>query len=138
MYRSNGTLQDNKYVKIFGYCLFLVLLIAFISSFVKSCIIKNTGIVINGEISNYSKGGRSETITIFYKYSYNGKSYEKARGMNGILYSNGDKFLYRHFPVLFSKLINSGTLLLTPDDFKKYGREFPDSLNWIFQYYYNK
>ena len=43
-----------------------------------------------------------------------------------------DKYMNKFFPVVYSTINpKKGILLVFPDDFERWGIEFPDSLNWV-------
>ena len=98
----------------------------------KTKIIKaNMGIVI-GEITNSSSAHRGGVV-INYAFHYNGL-FQNDKTM-GIYSGTRDYFLMKTFPVVFSKSqpeINE--ILILPDDFEKYGLQYPDSLIWVKSY----
>ncbi|MEI9934473.1 MAG: hypothetical protein WDM71_06385 [Ferruginibacter sp.] len=49
-------------------------------------------------------------------------------------FREGIFLLVKLFPAIFSPKTNNSELLMTPEDFKNYGLNFPDSLQWVLQY----
>jgi hypothetical protein len=76
-------------------------------------------------------GGSMFTYTLAYKnrvYTY--KSYSRFISSNG-----KEMFLRKRIPVALSKNEpDYHAILITPDDFKSLGLNFPDSLKWVLEY----
>jgi hypothetical protein len=92
-------------------------------------------IIVSGEIIGY-RSSYKRTDVLSYKFSINDKDYYHSSSSYGK--SDDYKRLYplvkgKTFPIIVCKTnpkdINS--LLLVPEDFKEFGLQFPDSLNWI-------
>jgi hypothetical protein len=92
------------------------------------------GDIISGRIIDYGPGGKSATISFKYEYYIDGKTYTKITGYAGIAYANGNNFVNKNVPLIYSRKINSVRLLLIPVDFEKYQVPFPDSMRWVLNY----
>jgi len=46
-------------------------------------------------------------------------------------YKTGRYLVDHYFPAMYSKKYNRMHLLILPEDFKKYGKPYPDSLRWV-------
>jgi len=69
-----------------------------------------------------------------YTFSNEGVSYSGETRSN-LPYHNSNIIIGKFFPVLYTKMNPAeNTILITPESFKYYNLEFPDSLNWIIAY----
>ena len=70
-----------------------------------------------------------------YTFTINGKQYKNDIDFIEILPRYQNNFINKTFPVIyFPEDPNINYLLLTPNSFEKYDKEFPDSLEWIRKY----
>ena len=84
-----------------------------------------------GIINDYSKHYRSNAFTPHYSYKVNGIEYKgKYDTFFNMKYWN--KYIGKSFPIVYSSINpQKSIMLITPNDFKNWGLEFPDSLNWV-------
>lgn len=92
-------------------------------------------------ITSFSSGGTGNAggIWIDYLLTLNEKEYKGSS-----LYSLSDfsvpdikkYFLHKTFPAVYNQdNPKISSIMITPKDFKRYGYSFPDSLNWVLQYF---
>lgn len=87
-----------------------------------------------GEVYDYAWGSRAG-VTLYYTFKNEGQSFN-----GGQKIYIGKQFAYRFkgktFPVAYNTEDPSiSTLLIEAKDFRKFGLEFPDSLNWAIKYF---
>ena len=114
---------------IFGI-LFILIAFAIVNQLWKKNDLKSDGIIVNAVIIDMlvpTKGVPSYQ----YKFVYNGKVYtdDNNRGIQTKYF-----FIGKTFPAMFSPKTGNSELLMTPEDFKEYGLNFPDSLRWVLQF----
>jgi len=81
--------------------------------------------VVTGYKELYKSG-----YNLQFKFTVNKETYYGESGK--IFRCNYNKFLGKHFPVVYSKKNpNRNIILLSPNDFKRWDKTFPDSLNYI-------
>jgi|GEM_PF-5798570 len=94
---------------------------------------KNTEIGI-GKITREYIPTKSMSHSLTYKFDYAGKQFSKGRNITGVL-NSPHRFVNKFFPVVFSKDDPAeSAILITPDDFAFFDRDFPDSLSWVIQW----
>jgi hypothetical protein len=92
-----------------------------------------------GQVCDYRVGGRGNTggIWIDFVYLVNNKQYKGSsrKSTEEIETSRIQEFmLHRVFPVVYEPSAPSNSeLLVIPEDFKRFGHAFPDSLSWVKQ-----
>jgi len=87
-----------------------------------------TGIVLNSSASH--RGG----IALKFKFYNKDSIYYNSKTL-GIYSGFRNKFSAKTFLVVFSlKDPNQNEMLMLPEDFNKYGLQYPDSLNWVLKY----
>lgn len=118
-----------------GFLVVLGLIILFLGyDFVFTKLMRG-GEIISGKIIDYGPGNKGTSISIKYEYYIDGKTYTSATGYGGIAYADGSNFINRNVPLIYSRKISSVRLLLLPNDFKKYDVPFPDSMQWVLNYF---
>ena len=77
-----------------------------------------------------STGYNRISITLSCKFYVNGVEYKGSGAVP--LFSDADKLIGKSFPLIYSsKDPHDNSLLITPDDFKRFNLAFPDSLYWV-------
>lgn len=72
---------------------------------------------------------------IFYQYIVNQKLVNDDRRSPLKDYKSAKKLIGKNFPVVYNDENSElSYLLITPQEFEKYGYTFPDSLNWVLKY----
>jgi hypothetical protein len=107
-----------------------IILILFIASCKNSEIKQNKGITI-GQIIGSRKDYRSNSYMLNYSYSVNNK---KIFGESGrtVSQANLNQFMSKYFPVAYSTINpEKSFLIVSPENFKNWGIQFPDSLYWV-------
>ncbi len=95
----------------------------------------------NAVITGFYAGGRGNSggIWIDCVIYLNGKNYtSSSRYLTSDISSDdiSKYILHKSFPVVYSPSNPSvASLMITPKDFARYGYSFPDSLNWVMQYF---
>ncbi|RYG11440.1 MAG: hypothetical protein EOO07_20595 [Chitinophagaceae bacterium] len=113
--------------------IFLLIICAVVFNQHKSKELKKNGIMLTAEILEIvlvTKG----SPTYKYKFMYNDQQFlgESSTGVKKLNF-----FIGKKFPVIFSPGTLNSELLISPQDFKKFGIPFPDSLNWVVEYQNN-
>ncbi|MCW3075354.1 MAG: hypothetical protein JWP69_2423 [Flaviaesturariibacter sp.] len=67
-----------------------------------------------------------------YEFVYNGKSYLNS-SLAGV--TNSSEFIGKTFPVRFSPESGKSEILITLRHFEKYNLTYPDSLEWVKNYF---
>ena len=90
-----------------------------------------------GYIRSVDGGGKGNWGPgVHYTYYANGRLVEDSRRVKEFPYTIGQIIVGKSFPVAYRKYWYGyeDCLLITPSDFTNYGREFPDSLQWVLDY----
>ena len=91
--------------------------------------LKQDYFIVYGTI--YETGRGQAGASLYYKVKINNKIYNGER-LYGSSYLSRDYFLNKTLPVAISKIdTNNKKLLIEKSDFKEFGLERPDSLDWI-------
>jgi len=94
----------------------------------------NQGILTNAYIIDITTTVRGD-FAINYRFIVNGKSFENQHSYSELLLRYQNNFINKIFPVIYlSQNPSINYLLVTPQSFKEYNKDFPDSLQWIRQY----
>ncbi|HEY5367860.1 MAG TPA: hypothetical protein VIJ75_02620 [Hanamia sp.] len=94
----------------------------------------NQGVLANAYVMDITTTVRGD-FAIDYRFIVNGKSFEDQHSYSELLMRYQNNFLNRTFPVIYLPQNPSiNYLLVTPQSFKEYNKDFPDSLQWIMQY----
>jgi len=98
---------------------------------------KGTEIVV-GQITREYTPPRSSGYLIDFSYSYEGKKINGSRNIHGIITSPW-RFVDKFFPVVVSKEDpHECAILITPQDFSFFNKQFPDSLSWAIQWVHDE
>ena len=74
---------------------------------------------------------RNGAYFLKYKYVIDGKTYYDETS-NLVRGKYLDDYMFKYFPIVYStKNPEKSIILISPDDFERWGMEFPDSLNWV-------
>jgi hypothetical protein len=130
--------QKNKLQKLLSILFVLFILVLFIIGGLRQCNLNNENSLGFTKIYDCgARGGRTAGFWIDYTLEADGKHYKGSS-----LYTSPElsiplvqKYLLgKIFPAVYypSNPSNSNILIL-PEDFEKYGYDFPDSLNWVKQ-----
>jgi len=93
--------------------------------------IKQNKAVVTGKITGSRKHYRNWAFYLNYTYKIDSVLYV-GESMHLVKGKYLDDYMYKNFPVVYStKEPRKSILLVTPDDFKRWGMRFPDSLNWV-------
>jgi hypothetical protein len=98
--------------------------------------LRKNHILTQGLISSISGGGKGNWgPAIAYKYYVKGKLQESSKRHGELKYAIND-FIGKPFPIVFRHRVcwYDDDILITPNDFKRYGYEFPDTLKWVLKY----
>lgn len=122
-----------KYLK---YLVCFILLIWVFWGFTINAIYKNdlrrNGILIKTcYITVWGKSNRGIYVDFFVNIKSDSFQKKNVESLSTGLRHNGDQFVYKYFPGVYSKKFNIVELLLLPEDFAKYGLPYPDSLRWV-------
>jgi hypothetical protein len=100
--------------------------------FLKDAIKKNMEIYQGAKILKASRLPKFNDVYIVkFMFSVQGKDY-KSEIKNSYNFKTSASFRERSFPVACERNnLSNAFILLKPEDFKEFGQEFPDSLNWI-------
>ncbi len=91
--------------------------------------LKQDYFIVYGTI--YETGRGQAGASLYYKVKINNKYYYDVESY-GNSYLSRDYFLNKTLPVAISKIdTNNKKLLIEKSDFKEFGLERPDSLDWI-------
>jgi len=91
---------------------------------------ENKGIT-TAQITSSNKDYREWAFFLYYTYKVDGIVY-KGHSSQKISGKNLDDFMNRYFPLVYStKNPGKSILLITPNDFNRWGMQFPDSLIWV-------
>jgi hypothetical protein len=97
----------------------------------KRDILKNI-VLASGEITNYQKVRKSSGIFFDYNLKLGDVIYQERVRCEGIKLSCGNKFIGKHFPIVYSDLNPEyNEMLITPYQFEEFNLTFPDSLQWV-------
>ena len=99
--------------------------------------LKRNYIVTTCIIESLELGHRAPTAYANYSFSFKGKHYKGYRGLDGITYADAQSnFIKESFPIIVDTLMpENNAILVTPDHFNKMGWKYPDSLEWVMDYY---
>lgn len=103
---------------------------------IRQCNLKSEHVLENGQITGAdARGGKTSGFWIDYKFIKKDKMYESSSlyGLGRLNVPMVRKyFIGKTFPIAYypSDPSNSKILIL-PEDFEKFGYNFPDSLNWV-------
>jgi hypothetical protein len=121
---------------IFCFCIGLV-----IYGIIKADSLLKDNKVINGghiDYCQYGARGNAGRLHLNFTFHYKGKIIKGSTMLTTSQISVGDCNFYlrgKYFPVIFqTNDPNNSELLITQRDFKRYGYNFPDSLEWAIQY----
>lgn len=90
--------------------------------------------ITDGIFNDFTTGGRSGSL-VHYSFEINGKTYTATDICNGVKSNKGYFLTEHHFPVVYQiGDTDNNEMLITPDDFKAFHIEFPDSLSWVKTY----
>jgi hypothetical protein len=90
-----------------------------------------TGKIIDYSTKNYRGGG----FELMYEYQVNGVKYNNDNGPR-ITPGNWKYFKEKFFSVVYSTINPEKSIIIVyPDDFKRWGYVFPDSLDWVIDKY---
>jgi hypothetical protein len=124
--------RKNKIIFISFFVLLIVVLLIF-RTIRKQEINSNRGIT-TGRITSvqYVKLG---DYTLNYSYDVGDKFFENKSSGTQVNKYNVKHFLWKEFPVIYSKRKPKvSAILILPEDFKMWDIAFPDSLEWVKQY----
>lgn len=134
--RCNGTLSLFIVILALG----IPLLISYFNgkSFDKA--IRNNSLLTIGVVYDYEQKAKF-TPAIKYQFEFGGKtyfSYSSSSNSSLLHWEDPYKLLFNHingksFPVVLSKdnISKYNKILITPDDFKEFNLQYPDSLYWV-------
>ncbi len=112
-----------------------VIVLIFVLVFVQRCFrdydVRLNGILVNATIVEYlgsTKGGSGVNPNYLCRFKYQGKD-RTLISPSGIK-SEGQSYVGKTFPALFSSKTNSLRLLITEDDYVEFGIDYPDSLKY--------
>lgn len=118
----------------------IVLLPLFMLSYIRKLRndrLSDNGIITSGTLLSHKYRIRARFEDIEYSFTYKGKQIKAKSTIHGIKgWPLNEHFLYKKFPVIFlpsNPKLNE--ILITPDRFKRFNVPFPDSLNWVKQYW---
>ena len=96
----------------------------------------NNPVITPGYVYEINHGSvKGGNIVIKYYFIYNGKKYYGGVD-SGLLYGVRNKLLKTYFPILFDKTDpGNNVILINEKRWLKLGKELPDSLKWIKDYY---
>lgn len=107
----------------------------FVFVYAQKCVqnndIKENGVLVYATILEYlgaTKGGSGSNPNYLCRFTYNGEI-RTLISPSGIK-SEGQSYVGKIFPALFSSKTNSLRLLITEDDYVEFGIEYPDSLKY--------
>ena len=133
--------MNKKGIEISGKILLVVFVLAWIYyGFYRKKQLDNNHAIDIAYIDDYSVGGIGNAggLSINFKMLIKGKQY-----YSSTVYSTGkisprdfeDHFMNKTFPCIYNiKDPTIELLLIFPEDFKRFGYSFPDSLKWVLQY----
>ena len=103
-------------------------------SLLTSCMvdeIKENKAVTSAKIIGSRKDYRNWAFSLNYTYKIDSNLYVR-KSSHTVSGKYLKDYMYKYFPVVYStKNPGKSILLVTPADFKRWGIQFPDSLNWV-------
>ncbi|HTB53260.1 MAG TPA: hypothetical protein VK718_10860 [Ferruginibacter sp.] len=92
------------------------------------------GVIINATIYDVTSTVRGD-FAVKYRFFIAGKPYESEHSYGEIISRYQSNFINKSFPMIYlSEDPSINYLLVTPNSFKKYNKDFPDSLGWVKNY----
>lgn len=104
---------------------------------VNTYLLKKGHILTHGHVYHCQMGGKGSADRLFVEYRFNVGENEYKNCMqylaSSISYADCDRYLVdRTFPIIYQEgRPKNSTILITPLDFKYWGYQFPDSLQWV-------
>lgn len=89
--------------------------------------------MIIGQITREYLPVRSGGYYIDYSYEYKGNKRRDSREISNVL-NSPQRFVNKYFPVIVSDEGDESAILISPEDFAFFNKEFPDSLGWVVQW----
>ena len=119
-------------VIILGFCIIWVVYGLYVGKRLREDHKIGTGTVISTNKAGRGKHGPYLT----YEYRIKEEFITAGNNWQEFEFSTSHYLVGRTFPVVYRKglLGYDDYLLITPEDFKAYGYDFPDSLNWVLKY----
>ncbi|UAY54277.1 hypothetical protein [Arachidicoccus terrestris] len=117
--------------------LFITLLVSLmVNGLIRQCNLNADHVLENAKIYKAgAEGGKNSGFWIDYTFQTKGENFEGSSlyGINKLNVPMVRKyFIGKTFPVAYYPSDPSNShLLILPEDFDKFGYEFPDSLNWV-------
>lgn len=93
--------------------------------------LKHYGIVTTGVVMDDAFPAKSTRMEFKYKIFFKGK--ERIRFSDAGIY-NPQEFYGKSFPVIVSTLTGRSVILITPEHFRRFNMQYPDSLKWVLKY----
>ena len=122
-------MKNQNRVALLIFLVFTAIVVA--NTFFRSSDLKRNGIIVYGKILSYGFATKSSVMQFDYEFVYKGKVY-KSDSPAGV--TNSSEFIDKVFPVRYSPKTSRSEILITPRHFKRYGLEYPDSLEWVKKY----
>src|SRR5688572_20150039 len=91
--------------------------------------LEKNGMIVNATIVEYlgsTKGGSGANPS--FKCSFPYKGHLQSLITSSSVKENAFSYIGKSYPALYSERTNTLRLLMTPEDFSKFGRKYPDSL----------
>jgi len=93
--------------------------------------IKRHKAIGSAKITGSRKDYRNWAFSLNYTYKIDSILYVR-ESSNTVSGKYLEDYMYKDFPIVYStKKPGKSILLVTPDDFKRWNMQFPDSLNWV-------
>lgn len=135
-------MQRKKLLKtIFGILLIGFCIILPIIGFWRRNKLENNHQTSYALISSCQNGGRGNAGSVFLNFNMtvNGKSYMSSSSYrtSELSFFDAQKYLVgKTFPaVYYPPNPRISSIMISPQDFARYGYQFPDSLSWVLQYF---
>ena len=126
---KNKNMEFNSKKNLVIIIFFSLISIGLIRNCFKYVQLKQDYFIVYGTIYETARGQAGASL--YYKVKINNKIYNGER-LYGSSYLSRDYFLNKTLPVAISKIdTNNKKLLIEKSDFKEFGLERPDSLDWI-------
>jgi len=122
---------------VFLFFIVLVLSLYIVEQIKAKEIIENKVFTI-GQITGYKNPHRPiATAILLYTYTADGVTYKDLNSGQEISYKNYKYFEGKYFFVIYSKINpHKNRILITPNAYKAFGYQYPDSLEWVKDYLY--
>ncbi len=130
-----------------GYYIFvLFIILGSILALLNRYLLKTNNEVTQGQVVEISSGGRYHPGQIWVDYTFivNGIQCKSSTLIETIQVNQKDLekyFVGKKFPVIYNPQFSTSynpisDMLIFPDTFAEFKKEFPDSLKWVLQYYH--